>query len=171
MSENELKEWVAEEKESKNKQKIVNSGELLNQAKFDFIDEKLDLNSNYFNIESTEFNEVVYGQFFKYVNDNSKYSYLAFNDLAKYTTEQKNTLTKQLKTEIIKIKISTDKNTQTLLDTIEKDYDFSDGVSKNKLREEIKKVKSLDIKKILKSELNRIKFISKLNIDFTFSER
>lgn len=170
MSENTILEWLTEEKEVKNKQNIVNTWDLLNQAKFDFIDEKLNENPNFFNIESTDFNESVYNGFFKYVNNNSKYNYLAFNDLAKYTTEQKTVLAKQLKSEIIKIKVPSDKNTQTLFDIFKNDYKFNDDVSENIFKEKIQKLSPLDVKKLLKKELERIKFINRLNVKWEKKE-
>jgi len=89
---------------------------------------------------------------------------LAFNDLAKYTTEQKTVLAKQLKSEIIKIKVSSDKNTQTLFDIFKNDYKFNDDVSENIFKEKIQKLSPLDVKKLLKKELERIKFINRLNV-------
>jgi len=89
---------------------------------------------------------------------------LAFNDLAKYTTEQKTVLAKQLKSEIIKIKVPSDKNTQTLFDIFKNDYKFNDDVSENIFKEKIQKLSPLDVKKLLKKELERIKFINRLNV-------
>lgn len=158
-----IEDYEDDKIEKKNKKNKVNSNiSLLNSAKTDFIEENLDNDKNYFETQDKYFNTVVIEDFLEYLNNNSKYSELSLESID-YSSSHKEKISVQLKNEVIRLSVSNDKNSNTLLKLLEKNNEIS-KLDLIKLKEEIKNSKSLYVLEMLKSDLKRTRFLNSLNL-------
>jgi PDZ domain-containing secreted protein len=137
----------------------------LNDAKTNFIEEKLDENNNFFDTKNNYFESVVIEDFFDYLNNTSKYSQLSL-DTASYSSEQKDKIALQLKNEVIKIKVSADVNSNTLLKLLESNNNI-DTKDTEQLKEEIKNLSNKKTLEFIKSDLKRSNFLQGLELSST----
>jgi len=149
--------------ERKNKLKEASTKTILEDAKTSFVEDKLDEDVNYFNIEDNDFNAKNLKGFLEYINNESKYSDLSIN-IVGYKSEQKNEISLQLKNEVIKMRASYEKNSDTLFKLIKSSNNIPKE-STAKIKEEILKLSNLEKIDLIKSWLKRFNFLQNLKLD------
>lgn len=151
--------------EVQNVQQNVDYEWLLLRASTSYVDNSLDENLNYFNLETLD-NTKIYKDFWTFVIKDQVFGSLE-QEMSTYNWEKKNEIASKIKQLVIQKTARFSINRNILEATFLKDYKITSAKHKTSLSKKIKELaREEDINNLLKSELERLSFLQKNNIEF-----